>query len=292
MTERFPGTPADLAADTAVTRLERAPGWYTASLPPHWSFRTPSGGVLMATALRAMREELGDPDYRPVSATTVFCSPVPEGPVEIRVEILRKGGAAAQIRAALSSTALPGPGLEVSATFARERTGIDFCDAEFPAVPMPDDCESMDEDARSNPHTVVQFFHNFESRLALGNKWWTGPTWEAGPARFARWFRFKRPQVRDGRLDRLALPALADLMPPALVMKVGPNGPYFHAPSLDLTVHFLEDTTSEWFLISTYARRARAGYAQAEVEIWSLDQKLIAYGTQTMILRERKKRSK
>lgn len=291
MTDRFAGTPADLAADTAVTRLEPAPGWYTASLPSHWSFLTPSGGVLMTTALRAMRDELGDPDYRPVSATTVFCSPVPEGPVEIRVEILRKGGAAAQIRAALSSTALPGPGLEVSATFARDRQGLDFCDAVFPDVPEPDDAELVDEDVRGNPHVVVPFFHNFDARLALGNKWWVGGDWQAGPARFARWFRYLRPQTRGSHVDRLALPPLADLMPPALVMKMGPNGPRFHAPSLDLTVHFLEDTDAEWFLVSTYARRARAGYAQAEVEIWSRDRKLVAFGTQTMILRERKKRS-
>ena len=288
MSERFPGTPADLAADTAVTRHPRAPGWYTASLPSHWSFLTPSGGVLMTTALRALRDELGDPDYRPVSATTVFCSPVPEGPVEIRVEVLRKGGAAAQLRAALSSTALPGPGLEVSATFVRDRAGLDFCDAEFPDVPMPEDAEAMDEDARGNPHTLVSFFHNFESRLAMGHKWWAGP-WEPGRARFARWFRYVRPQRRGDHLDRLALPPLADLMPPALVMKMGPAGPRFHAPSLDLTVHFLEDTTAEWFLVSTYARRARAGYAQAEVEIWSREKRLVAFGTQTMILRERKR---
>ena len=55
-----------------------------------------------SVAMRAMVEELGDPTYRPTSATTLFCSPVPDGHLEIRVEVLRKGGAAAQLRAALS----------------------------------------------------------------------------------------------------------------------------------------------------------------------------------------------
>ena len=32
----------DLAADTAVTRLKVAPGWYTANLPDVWNFLTPS----------------------------------------------------------------------------------------------------------------------------------------------------------------------------------------------------------------------------------------------------------
>ena len=90
---------SDLARDTAVTRLASAPGWYTAELSDAWDFRTPSGGVLMTVAMRAMQAELADPGFRPVSANTHFCSPVPAGPLEIRVEVLRHGGAAAQVRA-------------------------------------------------------------------------------------------------------------------------------------------------------------------------------------------------
>ena len=63
---------ADLAADTAVKRLEKAPGWYTADLPETWNFFTPSGGVLMTVALRAMRDELAQPDFRLLSATSLF----------------------------------------------------------------------------------------------------------------------------------------------------------------------------------------------------------------------------
>src|SRR5262245_56886097 len=90
--------PSDLARGTAVGPLKAAPGWYTAMLPDDWSFATPSGGVLMTVALRAMRAELSSADLLPVSATTVFCSPVPAGPLEIRVETLRKSGGAAQMR--------------------------------------------------------------------------------------------------------------------------------------------------------------------------------------------------
>src|SRR4029453_1378473 len=124
----------DLSEDTAVTRLRAAPGWYTANLSPHWNFRSPSGGVLMTVAMRGMTAELADPGLRPVSANTHFCSPVPAGPLEVRVEILRHGNAAAQIRAELSSTSMPGPGLEVSATFVRERDGVDVLDSEPPVV--------------------------------------------------------------------------------------------------------------------------------------------------------------
>jgi acyl-CoA thioesterase len=277
--------PADLARDTAVTKLKVAPGWYTADLPPAWDFRTPSGGALMTVAMRAMQQELADPALRPLSANTHFCSPVPAGPLEVRVEVLRHGGAAAQMRAQLSSTTMPGPGLEVSATFARDRDGIDVIDVEPPAVPPPDQCLAFDEvpilDGRERP----RFFRNLDSRLARGHAWWT-PGWKAGPARIARWFRYKVPQrLADGRFDPLALPPLADTMPPALIQKLGPDHAPFYAPSLDLTVHFLEDTTSQWLLTSVHARRARAGYATADVEIWDDRGTLVAYATQMMLLR-------
>jgi acyl-CoA thioesterase len=287
----FSWAPADLAADSAVHRLEAAPGWYTADLPAHWNFLTPSGGVLMTCALRAMAAELGDPELRVVSATTLFCSPVPEGPLEIRVEVLRRGKSASQVRAALSSTRLPGPGLEVSATFARERGGIDMTGVQFPDVPMPDNCPLMLDDATKNPHPRAPFFANVDSRLALGARWWH-PGWQAGPPRFARWFRYLVPQRRaDPRwFDPLALPPIADTMPPSLLMALGPDADPFYAPSLDLTVHFVEETTDDWLLVSTWARRARGGVCTVEAEIWSASKRLVAYATQVMYLTSGKRK--
>lgn len=277
--------PADLAEDTRVVGLRAAPGWYTAELPDHWNFRTPSGGVLMTTALRAMEAELADDSFDVVSATTVFCSPVPHGPVEIRVEVLRRGNAAAQLRAALTSTAVPGPGLEVSATFTRKREFAELDQARFPDVPMPDEAADAVDDAPHNPHTRAPFFRHIETRIALGERWWQ-QGWTGGEARYARWMRYKTPQRRaDGTLDPLCLPAIADTMPAAVVQGLGPSAGYFFAPSLDLTVHFLQPTTSEWLLVLAYSRLARNGNATGEVEIWSEDKKLIAYGNQMMMLR-------
>jgi acyl-CoA thioesterase len=256
----------DLRRDTAVTRLAAAPGWYTADLPPAWDFRTPSGGVLMTVAMRAMEAELGEPALRPISANTHFCSPVPAGPLEIRVEVLRKGNVAAQVRAALSSTTMPGPGLEVSATFGRERDGIDFVDAEPPPARSPAESIPIVPGARD---FRPRFFENFECRLGHG-------------------FRYRvPPRLADGRFDPLAIPPIADTMPPALHQQLGPDAPPFHAPSLDLTVHFLEDTTADWLLTWVHARHARAGYATADCEIWDDRGRLIAFATQMMMLRRR-----
>lgn len=275
----------DLAVDTAVTRLNAAPGWYTANLPSAWDFRTPSGGVLMTVALRAMQAELDDPALRPVSANTHFCSPVPAGPLEVRVEVLRHGGAAAQMRAQLSSTTMPGPGLEVSATFGRDREVVDVIDAE-PPVPL--------DPAKAPPFEVLEginlrqrppFFDNLETRLAQGHPWWTSD-WEPGPARICRWFRYKVPQrLADGRLDPMAIPPIADTMPPSLFQKLGPQNPPLIAPSLDLTVHFLEDSDAEWLLTNAHSRRAKSGYATASAEIWDDRGRLVAMTTQMMFLR-------
>jgi acyl-CoA thioesterase len=277
--------PHDLAADTAVTRLRVAPGWYTANVPSAWNFRTPSGGVLMTVAMRAMQEELGDPGLRPISANTHFCSPVPAGPLEVRVEVLRHGGAAAQLRAQLSSTSMPGPGLEVSATFGRDRDGIDLIDTEPPDVLPPDEAPELEMLIGTVRDSRPAIFANFDTRLVLGAPWWESD-WTPGPAQLARWFRYKVPQRRaDGSLDPFALPPIADTMPPALMQKLGPNHEPFHAPSLDLTVHFLEDTDAEWLLVNVHARRARAGYATASAEIWDDRRRLLAFATQTMMLR-------
>jgi acyl-CoA thioesterase len=273
----------DLSEDTAVTRLKAAPGWYTAELPPHWNFRSPSGGVLMTVAMRAMVAELGDRDLRPVSANTHFCSPVPAGPLEVRVEILRHGNAAAQVRAQLSSTTMPGPGLEVSATFGRDREGLDLLDAAAPDVPSPEETPEMrgPDAGRGRP----PFFANFDTRLALGRRWWTDDGEPADP-RIVRWFRYLRPQrLPDGHLDPLALPPICDTMPPVLTQRLGPNHEPFFAPSLDLTIHFLEDTTSQWLMTHVHTRRARAGFATGDVEVWDDAGRLVAVAIQMMMIR-------
>lgn len=279
--------PADLAADTAVKPLLSTPGLYTADLPDSWDFAGPSGGVLMTTALRAMQAQLDDSGLRPLSVTGVFCAPIAAGPLEIRVEVLRSGGSAAQVRASLASIARPGPGLEILATFVRGRSGPDMQGVEFPDVPMPDQAEDISGEL-SRPVAAfrsMRFFRNLEVRLALGHRWWT-PDRQPGPARCARWLRYRKPQRdRYGRLDPFAILPLADTMPPAVWQALGPEQPLMHAPSLDLTVHFVEDTTSEWLLTDARARRARRGYATADIEIWSQDRTLVAYGTQTMMFR-------
>lgn len=289
---------ADILAETSVSRIREAPGWYTAELSDAYNWETPAGGVLMTVAMRAMAEEIGDPTFKPISATTLFCSPVPHGPLEIRVEILRKGNAAAQVRAALSSTRLPGPGLEVSATFCRDRTGPEIVGARMPLVRRPEQAPSLKEFSR-NHDGVYPFLRNVDVRLADGYPFWAPKLLADHPeivrpsvseARFSRWYKYLVPPLTpEGTLHPMAIPPIADTMPGAIANKLGPGSAPFKAPSLDLTVHFLEPTRCEWLLVASYSRRARGGIATAEAEIWSEEGTLVAYATQTMMLRTRKR---
>jgi acyl-CoA thioesterase len=278
--------PSDLASATAVRKLDRAPGWYVADLPPYWNYFSPSGGVLMTVAMRAMEAELADEEFRPVSANTLFCSPVPHGPLEIRVEVIRRGNAAVQMRAALSSTLKPGPGLEVSATFARMREGVDVLAAEPHGLGGPADAEdAADREMSLAKIGAIPFFGNFDMRLAHGPAFWRSQ-WEGSEARSAFWYRYRIPQrAAAGHLDPFAIPPLADTMPPSLLVRVGPEAPRVYAPSLDLTVHFLDPSPSQWLLVDVRCPRARAGYATARADIWDDGGKLVATATQTMILR-------
>src|SRR5262249_55493331 len=155
----------------------------------------------------------------------------------------------------------------------RDRRGPDVKCVRFPNVKSLADALPVEDDAANNPHARFRFYQQLECRIADGDRYWTpGPP---GPARYARWLRYKTPQRdADGVLDRLAPPPLVDTMPTALHRAIGP-GYRFFAPSLDLTTYVVDDTRREWLLVAVSARRARAGWAIADAEVWDDEGRLI-----------------
>jgi acyl-CoA thioesterase len=277
-------TYADLAADTAVRADPDVPGRYHLELPGHWDYLLPSGGVVMTCALRAAEAHVADPSLRLASATTIFASPIHPGRLVADVHVIRRGGSTAQVRVILRHVQEKDgqPGLELVATFTRERKGPDVIGVALPPVKGLDDAASVDDGAPNNPHVRFRFYHQVECRLADGDAFWQ-PSFRAGPARYARWFRYRVPQRdAEGRFDRLAVPPLVDTMPTALHRAIGP-GPYrFYAPSLDLTVYTVDDTARDWLLVAVTLRRARGGWGIADAEVWDDEGRLIAYGCQAM----------
>jgi acyl-CoA thioesterase len=281
----------DLAVDTAVTPDPQVAGRYTIALPDHWDYLMPSGGVVMTAALRAAEAALGDPVLRFASATTIFCTPIHATNLVADVTVLRRGGATAQVQVALAHAKviehgegdLDNRGVVATATFLRDRKGPDVIGATFPTdVRALANALPTDDAVLHNPHARFRFYQQIECRIAHGDRYWS-EGFVAGPARYARWMRYKVPQ-RDaaGRFDRLAIPPLVDTMPTALHRAIGP-GPYrFYAPSLDLTTYVVDDTEREWLLVDVRVRRAHGGWAIADVEVWDDAGRFIAYGAQAM----------
>jgi acyl-CoA thioesterase len=280
---------ADLAADTTVRADPETPGRYHITLPDHWDYLLPSGGVAMTCAMRVAEAAVGDPVMRLGSATTIFATPINPGKLVADAHVIRRGKSATQMRVALRHAEAPADdenvGLEMLVTFLRERKGPDVRGVAFPSHvrALADAPDALDE-RTNNPHTRFRFYQQLECRIADGGKFWE-PDWSAGPARYARWLRYKQPQRdADGRFDRLALPPLIDTMPTALHRAIGPGAYRFYAPSLDLTTYFVDDTTREWLLVDVTLRRARGGWAIADAEVWDDEQRLVAYGSQAMYL--------
>ena len=182
---------ADLAVDTAVRADAETPGRYHLTLNQSWDYLLPSGGVVMTCALRAAEAELREPELRFASATTIFCTPIHATALIADVTVLRRGRSSAQVRVALRERdAKPDPedpsdnarGMELTATFLRERKGPDVRGVPMPAVRSLADALPVEDGAGNNPHARFRFYHQLECKIAEGERYWTDGL-VAGPAR-------------------------------------------------------------------------------------------------------------
>lgn len=269
-----------------------APGRYMGEIDPSWNLRPlPQGGVVTALALRAMAAELGDPDQGLRTLHTAFVAQVAHGPVEIGVELLRRGRSMSQLRAEVANAGAT-RGHVTTAVFGASRRGFEFTDLEPPVgVPLPAACPSF----RDAPPPEAERFdpmpfwtRRVEGRAAIGHPPWAD--YVPDRAETAQWLRFDDPpHLEDGTLDPLALVVLADTMPGAVGEKIGRQDREWFAPSIDLTVHLLQPCRSPWLLAHNRARFAGDGYASADMALWDCGEtgadspRLVAYATQLFL---------
>jgi len=277
-----------------VTRPDPVgPGRYTGHVDASWNLRPlPQGGVVTALAARAMATELGDgvPPVRLLHTT--FVAPVADGPVDIEVEVLRRGRSLSHARAEVRN---PGAthGHLTTAVFGGPRRGFDFTDLEPPEGVLP---LAEARPYRDPPPPGVERFppdrfwaERLEGRGALGHAPWESYT--PGRAENATWYRLDDPPVDgDGVLDPLALVVYADSMPGAVAEKVGPDRRQgWFGPSVDLAVHLLGRCRAEWVLAHSRARYAGDGYASLDMALWDCGAegtdrpRLVAYATQLCV---------
>jgi acyl-CoA thioesterase len=272
-----------------TTVVPSGDGRYGAEIGEDWNLRPlPQGGVVSAIALRAMAAELDDPVQRLRTLHTTFVAQVAAGPVDVEVDLLRRGRSMSHLRAEVRNTGAA-RGHLTTAVFGAARDGFAFTDlAPPPDVPPPDECVSFRDPAPDGAELFepTPFWDRLvEGRAVLGH-----PPWEdfvPDRAEHAAWHRFDEPPfLDDGTIDPFALVVLVDMMPGAVAEKLGRKGQDWFAPSVDLTVHILDDCRSPWVLAHNTARHAGDGYASADLALWDYGEdgdgepRLVAYGTQ------------
>ena len=276
-----------------VTTLERAgEGHYRGTITEDWVLRPlPQGGVVTAMAVRAMQDELDHPEQRLRTLHTSFVGQVGAGPVEVEVEVLRRGRSMSHARAEVRNPGT-GRGHLTTAIFGAARRGFHFTDLEPPAERTPPaECRSFRDPVPEGvePFPPMPFWDRVvEGRAVTGH-----PPWEdyvPDRAEHVIWYRFDDPpHLEDGELDPLGLPVLVDTMPGAVAEKLGPGQRDWFAPRVDLTLHLLAEWRSPWVLAHNRARHAGAGYASADMALWDCgddgtgEPRLVAYGTQVFL---------
>lgn len=267
-------------------------GHYEAAIDASWNLNPlPQGGIVTAVALRAMADLLDDPAQRLRTLHTAFVAQVADGPVSVEVELLRRGRSMSHLRAEVTNPGSP-RGHTTTGIFGRARPGFTFTDLAPPAdVPAPGSCPSFRGPPTAGAPTFepMPFWANrVEGRTAIGHAPWDDYVPER--AEKATWYRFDQtPLLDDGTVDPLALVVLADTMPGAVGEMVGPGPRTWFAPSVDLTVHLLDDCRSSWVLGHNRARHAGDGYASADMALWDCGEdgteppRLVAYATQVFL---------
>jgi acyl-CoA thioesterase len=272
--------------ETAVVASFERSGRYEATFGDEWwGPRAPQGGIVAATTLRAMTAELANPAHRLRTSTTVFARTVPAGRVAIDVEVLRAGRSVSQVQGTVHGYDDAEAGHRTLAVFGRERTGwehLEFTELQMPDVPAPEACDRLPEQRPEPSIFDVSFWRNLEAADVDFHYRWE-QDWSGGHARGTRWIRYvASPHLDDGTIDPLAYLPLVDVIPGAVSQRLGPSAPQFFAPTLDLTVHFLDRTDDDWMLQVMRMRRATHGYGSGEMELWSRDGRLLAHASQTM----------
>jgi acyl-CoA thioesterase len=283
------------AFSDAVAVRAMGEGRYAAELDERWNLRPlPQGGIVTAIAVRAMEAELAHDEQSPRTLHTTFAAQVAHGPLEIDVEILRAGRSMSQVRSEVRNQGA-GRGHLTTCVFGATRAGFSFTDLRPPdEIPDPGHCRSFRDPP---PPGGVDFepmpfwTELVEGRAVLGHAPWDD-AYVPDRAERAMWYRFdEAPILEDGRLDPLALIVLADTMPGAVGEMVGRNDRPWFAPSVDLTVHLLDDCRSTWVLAHNRARFAGDGYASADMALWDCGDdgqttpRLVAYATQMFLFR-------
>jgi acyl-CoA thioesterase len=244
-----------------ATRLEGEDGRFSTRLDEAWEIWGPSGGYLAAIALSAAGRRAEIP--RPASFYCHFLSPPAFDEVELRVEVLKRGGRSEALSVAM--TQREKPILQALVRTAAEAPGYRHQEPEAPSVARPD--------ASVLIHPERYSFWN--------NVTWRRPeSAETATAAVVRdWLRFEPTACFDDPFIDASRPLiLLDTFGwPAVYERH--RGSDYTAPNLDICVNFHRSAAdSEWLLIDHECPVADDGLLGVSGRVWSDDGRLLATG--------------
>jgi Thioesterase-like superfamily len=258
---------------TAVRRT--AEGRYQAELDPLWSIGAkPNGGYLLAILARAAIDVVGPGHPQPTAISAQYLSAPPAGPVELRVETLRVGRSAAQLRASLYSAGrhcvealITCGSLPVAGT--PWWSGVPIAE-----LPPEEACVQL---SGNDPRFPVPLLSVVSERLdpaCLGFAAGRG----SGLGEMRGWVR-----LADGtEPDPLALLLAADCLPPA-TFDLDLVGSW--VPTIELTVYVRAIPAPGPLRVRLRVRLITDGRVDEECDVWDSTGALVATGHQLAALR-------
>jgi acyl-CoA thioesterase-2 len=199
-------------------------------------------------------------------------------PVDIRVEIRRRGRTAGSQRVEVTQDGRPV--LDAMVWSAGDVEGLEHDETTPPDVPGPDQLPSIEELVPEDaPGPPFAFWNNLDAKPLQFEQQW--PPEGPRPARWQEWLRFRpTPTFDDPWVDAARSVILVDL--PSWPSAHRPHAwrqPPFMAPTLDLNVAFHRPATDhEWLLCDGAAPLSTEGLFGWNARVWSTGGALLASG--------------
>ncbi len=256
--------------DEAQRATPAGEGRWRATVTDRWDIGAgrPNGGYLLALALSPVASAVGLPD--PFTATAHYFRPPRHGPVDLDVEVVRRGRRHATAMVRMSQEG--GEVVRVLTTFGDldAREGPTHVTGERPPYPPPDEC--LPRDALGPPPFPIEFIERFDARIAPS----TMEHRHRHVPDIGGWMR-----LADGRdPDPLLLPVIADGFPPAIFSVIQPGW----LPTLELTVHVRQRPAPGWLACRFTTRFLLDGYAEEDGEVWDSEGRLVAQSRQLALV--------
>jgi acyl-CoA thioesterase len=235
-----------------------------------WIQVGPNGGYLAAIALRGAVLALSDATRAPRSMHVRYLSPPKEGDFELKTAVVRAGKSMTTLDVSLQQA-------------GRECMTAGFCfSVAFGGPSFQGRAPPMALPLAESPPLPkgAPMNQRFDSRVAIG-----GPPRNGDRAETGGYMRFV-----DGRpIDMLALAAMWDCWPPAVLYRATEPGFSGGLPTVEATVYFRRQLPFRNFrpndpvLLHTRSAMAHEGFVEEDADIWSLQGELLLQSRQLAV---------